>query len=368
MCSACSGRNVIGADYLELWGGHGLDDVYGNVGTAYMCEIEVCPSGRYHNGGAGPASCSACPPGTFQTSSSATAATSMAACVTFTSAGLVASLLPENLRSSAALWVDASGAGNSATVFGLPQVLTTGGLTYVSMASSGQRAVMSNQQSSPTVFSLGVWWRTSTASGRKLVGFDETQGTSSGSYDRHMYVGTDGRLYFGIWTGTHTTALSSSTVVTDGHWHFGTGTFHGPSGVMSLYLDGSLVGQSITNTVSYMGYWHIGGYTLEGWPNGADGSWIGDIGPVTVHSIALSPLQVLVNYEATGSTVQVGDNRCADTHHAPTFAEAFLVRQPLTDRMKLRLPAAENHGGTHVDRTDVMTALKSCRTCVPLLA
>jgi hypothetical protein len=307
MCSACSGRNVIGADYLELWGGHGLDDAGGVGPTAYMCEIEVCPSGRYHNGGAGPASCTSCPPGTFQTSSSATAATSMAACVTFTAGGLVASLLPENLRSSAALWVDASGAGNNATVFGLPQVLTTGGLTYVSMASSGQRAVISSQQSGPTVFSLGVWFRTSTASGRKLVGFEGTQGTSSGSYDRHIYVGTDGRLYFGIWNGGHAT-LSSSTMVSDGHWHFGTGTFHDLSGVMCLYLDGSFVGQSTIGTGSYTGYWHIGGYSLAPWPNGTHGSWIGDIGPVTVYSIALSAPQVLVNYEATSLTVQVGDN------------------------------------------------------------
>lgn len=43
-----------------------------------MCEIEVCPAGRYFNGGAGPASCSNCPAGTY--SSGAASAASCTVC------------------------------------------------------------------------------------------------------------------------------------------------------------------------------------------------------------------------------------------------------------------------------------------------
>ncbi len=156
---------------------------------------------------------------------------------------------------------------------------------------------------SPTSFSLGVWFNATTASGKKLVGMENTgAGTGATNFDRMMYVGTDGKLYFtGYWTSAYQYVSSPSTVF-DGVPHYAVGTFDASS--MKLYVDGDLVA-SVTTTGSgevYTGRWRIGSYRLDlGWTSiggGNNGYVDARIIAVQAYSIVLSAQQVLSNYAA----------------------------------------------------------------------
>jgi hypothetical protein len=141
----------------------------------------------------------------------------------------------------------------------------------------------------PSEFSISLWFRTTSTAGHKIVGFENDQtGTGSSNYDRHLYVGTDGKLYFGIYNdipffGSRIT-INSSAIVNDDQYHHAVATYKptifGFNDEMNLYLDGSLVASNTgtSNAELVFGYWRVAGYKLNGYPNGQDGYFQGDIG------------------------------------------------------------------------------------------
>ena len=110
--------------------------------------------------------------------------------------------------------------------------------------------------SNPTTYSEELWFNTTTTNGGKLIGFgNEATGLSSG-YDRHVYMEQDGRLTFGVWTGTANT-ITSPNSYNDGSWHHMVATQ--ASGGMKLYVDGTLVGTNPQSQAQvYDGYWRVG--------------------------------------------------------------------------------------------------------------
>jgi PKD repeat protein len=114
----------------------------------------------------------------------------------------------------------------------------------------------------PASFSAGVWFRTTTTTGGKLIGFGNSSSGLSTSYDRHIYMQNDGTLVFGTYTGVQN-RVTSATAYNDGKWHHAIGT-QGLNG-MALYVDGVLVGtHPATKGQVYDGYWRIGGDTTWG--------------------------------------------------------------------------------------------------------
>ncbi len=107
----------------------------------------------------------------------------------------------------------------------------------------------------PTVYTVSTWFKTTSTTGGKLIGFgDATSGLSaSNRNDRHIFIRNDGRLDFGAGAD-----ILSPLPYNNGAWHLAVGT-QGPGG-MRLYVDGQLVGSN-TNTSprNYTGYWRIGG-------------------------------------------------------------------------------------------------------------
>ncbi|GAB7193464.1 hypothetical protein NUM3379_41740 [Kineococcus sp. NUM-3379] len=162
---------------------------------------------------------------------------------------------------------------------------------------------------SPQTFSLELWFRAGT--GGALAGLHSnatTQGT--GSYDRLLYLDSTGHLVFGVYPGVTRTVSTANPTVTpvltvpplvDGRWHHAVATL-GPSGGMSLYLDGVLVARntSVTGAEASTGFWRFGGQRLVGWPNesGINHYFTGLLDEVAVYSRELSAQDVAWHYHA----------------------------------------------------------------------
>lgn len=156
---------------------------------------------------------------------------------------------------------------------------------------SGSAAVTQDRFSSPNTFSLETWFNTTARNGR-LMGFGNAQNGSSTQYDRHLYLESDGRMTFGVWsTQAHT--ISTPQPVNDGAWHHAVATF-GSDG-MKLYLDGQLVADNAnTKSDRYQGYWRLG--TDRTWSG--EGGYVGSLDESAVYNTVLTPQQVAAHHAA----------------------------------------------------------------------
>lgn len=163
----------------------------------------------------------------------------------------------------------------------------------------------STQVSGPQVFSIDVWFRTSTTANRKIVGFENTVGNPASFWDRMLYIDTNNKLKFGIFDGFNTKVATSTTTVTDGNWHHAVGTYSNVTNTGVLYIDGSQEATLTSNNAqSYNGYWKIGAWRSgTEWPqSNANAYFTGDIGNVTIYDVVLDSDDVTQNYNAFSST------------------------------------------------------------------
>ncbi|WP_233189025.1 LamG domain-containing protein [Subtercola sp. Z020] len=177
----------------------------------------------------------------------------------------------------------------------------------------------------PQTFSVEAWFKTTTTAGGKIVGFGNSSTGTSSSYDRHLYMTTDGRLNFGVYNG-NTQVLQSAGALNDGQWHQAIGTL-GSTG-MQLFIDGVRVGTR-TDTISaqpYDGFWRIGG----------DSSWsgsnffAGDIDDVAVYNQVLNRQQADAHYVASGRASQLPQPP-ADNYGNRVFTDAPSLYWRLND-------------------------------------
>ncbi|MCR8557685.1 DUF2341 domain-containing protein [Mucilaginibacter sp. BJC16-A38] len=207
---------------------------------------------------------------------------------------------------------------------------------------------------SPQVFTISLWFNTTTTTGGRLIGFSGAQ-NGGGQFDRHIYMVNSGQLYFGVYSGaTHT--LTTTNSYNDGTWHHVVGTLS--SAGMKLYVDNVLQDSNplYTAAESVTGYWEIGGNNLSGWPSGTgvtSAYFKGTIDDVSVYSTDLSttgittindinqigayapvcPGSSLTIYSPliTGATYNWTDpNGAAATGQNPTFTNAVAGNYTLT--------------------------------------
>jgi len=155
----------------------------------------------------------------------------------------------------------------------------------------------------PQNFSLCAWFQTSVANG-KIIGFESVNGLgSSGSYDRHIYVGTDGRLYFGVYPGFIAIDDTTSTSYANNIWHYVVATFTTATYTnnMLLYVDGSLTGvaSSTGPPQAYSGWWKIGGNSIGGWNTVTNATFQGNISMVQVYNRPITAAEVSENFNQT---------------------------------------------------------------------
>jgi hypothetical protein len=178
------------------------------------------------------------------------------------------------LGDSGAIAADASGSGNTGIYAGgasggAPGAIPNDADTAATF--DGNAAIVSSARSfnNPRVYSIELWFRTTTKKGGKLVGFGNSQLGTSSNYDRHIWMNASGQLDYGIYTGS-VQIVKSAASYNDGVWHHAVAT-QGPAG-MALYVDGVLVGTktSAVTAQSYVGYWRLGGDNLNAWADSED--------------------------------------------------------------------------------------------------
>jgi signal peptidase I len=161
----------------------------------------------------------------------------------------------------------------------------------------------------PTTFTLEAWFRTTTTSNGKIIGFGNANGSASDSqYDRHIYLDKDGRVVFGVYPGrVITISTPAGRSYADGRWHAVVASLS--SAGMALYVDGQLVATNtaVTTAEDYSGFWKIGCGNLGGWAHGtADGDtgysgpsfFTGTIQYAAIYTRALSADEVRWHYFA----------------------------------------------------------------------
>ena len=156
---------------------------------------------------------------------------------------------------------------------------------------------------SPQVWTSQLWFATTTTRGGKLIGFGNgADGASSSSYDRHVYMRTDGTLSFGVYNGGYFT-VTSPKAYNDGAWHMVTSSFSPGTG-MRLYVDGALVASSGASAAAedYVGYWRVGYDSLgSGWPGSPTSPYFaGSVAHVSIWQAVLSAAEIGRQFQAVG--------------------------------------------------------------------
>lgn len=214
-------------------------------------------------------------------------------------AGLIYEFSAANYDSTTGLWRNTSGVndvsvGNSSA---MANVYAAKGASPDSVefvgSTNGSQFITNQEYSNVQTFSLEVWFRTT--SGGKLIGYEgSTDPTMNTSYDRHLYVGSDGKLYFGIFS-LGTEVVNTNSIVNTGIWHQAVAVYTAQTA--SLYLDGNLIQTRSTGPAeNTIGYWRLGGYRLDGWPSGSNGYFVGSIGEARIYNRALSVSEITSSY------------------------------------------------------------------------
>ncbi|MFJ8201363.1 LamG-like jellyroll fold domain-containing protein [Streptomyces sp. NPDC096152] len=157
--------------------------------------------------------------------------------------------------------------------------------------------------SAPSAFSLELWFKTTSTSGGKLIGFANKVQLVSNRYDKHVYMTNGGQLVFGVYPGSVRT-ISTLQAYNDGKWHHVVATEGGDG--MKLYVDGSLRASNplVTGNEPGSGYWRVGGDNLDSWTSKPTSRYYtGLIDEVAVYGKVLSSSQVLAHYKlGTGAS------------------------------------------------------------------
>jgi len=204
----------------------------------------------------------------------------------------------------------ADGSGNNRTgVYGSAGKTTTTAKpcaqdTGRAMTFDGSSGYLSSPQITgalPNTFSLAIWFRTTTATGGKLIGFGNQQTGASGIYDRHLYMTNSGQVVFGVYTGGVKT-VATTRAYNDGAWHLGVATLS--SAGMRLYLDGALIasdtsttaGEGVTN-----GYLRIAYDNIDNWTSTPSSRFFaGTLDDAALFPTALTAAQVSALYASAG--------------------------------------------------------------------
>ncbi|MCW2527026.1 MAG: wcoG [Pseudonocardiales bacterium] len=185
--------------------------------------------------------------------------------------------------------------------------------------------VNATAQAGPNVFTEEVWFKTTTTAGGKIIGFGNANTGNSSNYDRHIYMSTNGSVYFGVYNnGSYT--INTAPGLNDGQWHQAVGTMSSTG--MTFYVDGKKVGANANNAgQSYSGYWRVGGDTS--WSGNA--YFAGSIDEAAIYPTALTKAQVQKHYLDSGRALPAGSTSPSDAYGAAVYADSPSIYYRMDD-------------------------------------
>lgn len=179
----------------------------------------------------------------------------------------------------------------------------TGPSTAIGFNGTNQYAYSNRERPAPGQFTIETWIKTTTTRGGKIIGFGNLTQQNSTRHDKHIYMRNDGRLVFGVRSGSAQT-VTTPAAYNDGEWHHVVATqgplFQG----MALYVDGQLRASNIfvSGNENTPGYWRIGGDNLSGWPSRPTSNFFaGQIDETAVYPTTLTSSQVSAHYALRNS-------------------------------------------------------------------
>jgi hypothetical protein len=196
--------------------------------------------------------------------------------------------------------VDQGGAArytSTGVTLGTPGVLAAAANRAVTLNGSSSMVRGQQQLTAPQNFSAELWFKTSRAG--DLAGFGTEKVITSGTVGRALYVDSSGRVVFGVTEGSTKRTIATPTSYADNAWHHVVVSLG--TGGMRLYVDGQLrASRSSTQSGnSYLGYWHLGGDSLSGWPSAPSNTRLaGSLDEFAVYPTQLSAAAVLDHYQA----------------------------------------------------------------------
>jgi signal peptidase I len=163
---------------------------------------------------------------------------------------------------------------------------------------TGTRITQNTSQLAPTTFSVEAWVKTSGTAGGRLVGLGDGSGTTASTVlDCQLYVGTDGKMYFGL--GSAKTVVASTGVVNNNAWHHVVGTYVTGASGAKLYVDGVLQASGTATLQSFTGFWRAAAESMTGWTANPTGQFlVGTIDDIAIYTTALTQTQVSAHYAA----------------------------------------------------------------------
>ena len=194
---------------------------------------------------------------------------------------------PACYPASGLAFTDLSSSANHGTLTG-PTNIADGAINFDGATNLTTTNLISNPQS----FTIGVWFRTSAALGRKLIGFETSQIGGSGGYDRHFYVDTAGQLRWGVWSPGASTFLYGN--VTNNQWRYAVVSFN--NGATLHSMNGQAIGNVTAVSQPFDGYWRIGGQSLGFWPSASSGFFVGSIAAVEIYNRPLVIAEIEQNF------------------------------------------------------------------------
>lgn len=188
---------------------------------------------------------------------------------------------------------DASGSGNTAAAQpGASPTTDRFGVANNAYNLNGSTGFIStlNNITAPSIFTINMWFNTTTAGGA-LAGFNNSQTGTGTTYDRSIYLNSSGDIVFGTYNGGFQT-IQSASAYNDGNWHMVTASI--ASDGMKLYVDGTLVASNTayTSPQANTGYWRFGEQTLSGWPGAVSNYFTGQIDDIDIYSRELTANEV----------------------------------------------------------------------------
>lgn len=222
--------------------------------------------------------------------------------------------------------VDGSGIvpPNNGTFFGGAPTYTTDrngrANQAVTLNGTNQYISTSTAQTAPNVFSAGIWFKTNSTTGGKIFGFGNAQSGNSSSYDRHLVMLNDGRVYFGTFAGgNNRRTVTSTRAYNDDQWHYAVARVDAAQ-FMELIIDGVLIGRFTTQpimTTNVNGFWRIGQDNLNSWTTPTSTFFRGDVDDFVVYDRIISNEEI--SYNILGKAISWADPSPCATEVIPTL-------------------------------------------------